>query len=211
MRVLKNIMKFITVYIVIIMFTGCSRGEDQVILLGNQSDEESMSVNSIYSVKLPEQESQVDMQHDSIYVYVCGAVNQPGVYELPADARVFEAIEAAAGYLEGAAVEYMNQAALLTDGQQIRIPTMEEVQEWAESAEIVATVQGQETDSGLININTASASQLMTLSGIGEAKARAIIAYRENKGSFKTIEELMNIEGIKEGVFNKLKDQITVQ
>lgn len=215
MRIFKNIIRYTSVYIVVIMFTGCSKGTDQVVLLGNQL-EEVMSENMAYTEMLQGEESkaEADNRNDTIFVYICGAVNQPGVYELPANARVFEAIEAASGYLEGAAEEYMNQAAFLTDGQQIRIPTVEEAEEMqdqTESTEIVAAEQGQLTDSGLININTASVSQLMTLSGIGKAKANAIIAYRETNGSFNTIEELMNIEGIKDGVFNKLKDQITVQ
>jgi len=214
MRIFKTI-GYILVYFVLITITGCSKGTDQVILLENQS-EEVMSENTTYTETLQGEESktEADNRNDSIFVYICGAVNQPGVYELPANARVFEAIDAAFGYLEGAAEEYMNQAALLTDGQQIRIPTVEEAEEMRdqiESAEIVTAQQGQLTDSDLININSASASQLMTLSGIGEAKANAIIAYRETNGSFNTIEELMNIAGIKDGVFQKLKDQITVQ
>jgi len=214
MRIFKTI-GYILVYFVLITITGCSKGTDQVILLENQS-EEVMSENTTYTETLQGEESktEADNRNDSIFVYICGAVNQPGVYELPANARVFEAIDAAFGYLEGAAEEYMNQAALLTDGQQIRIPTVEEAEEMRdqiESAEIVTAEQGQLTDSDLININSASASQLMTLSGIGEAKANAIIAYRETNGSFNTIEELMNIAGIKDGVFQKLKDQITVQ
>ncbi len=144
-----------------------------------------------------------DITQDTIAVYVCGAVQHAGVYELPAGSRVHEALALAGGLTEDAAQTAVNQAEHLTDGQMITIPT-------AEEAETAAAAQAAEED-GRININTADAEELKTLSGIGDAKARSIIAYREKNGAFHTIDEIKNIEGIKEGVFAKLQDHIKVE
>ncbi len=139
----------------------------------------------------------------SIFVYVCGEVYSPGVYELPADSRVFEAVNAAGGMKETAAVSYLNQAEKVSDGQKLYVPSQEEA-----AGQDVDARGMEETDDGRVNLNTASKEELMTLSGIGEVKAEAILRYREEKGGFTSIEELKEIEGIKEGVFNKVKDQV---
>ena len=144
-----------------------------------------------------------------IVIYICGAVANPGVYELPAGARVIQAIEAAGGLLEYADPFLVNQAKRLEDGEQIRILTRDEAEE-AESAEISGSRTSDTPGNGKININTANAEQLMTLPGIGQAKAKAILEYREQNGGFRSIEEIMNIAGIKDAVFSKIKDQITV-
>ena len=142
-----------------------------------------------------------------VYVYVCGAVNAPGVYELKEGARVFEAIQLAGGLTEAAAADAVNQARIVTDGEQIRVPTVEEAQN--QGAGVAGEVT-EGTENNKININAAGKEELMMLTGIGEAKAESIMDYREKNGSFTSIEELMQIEGIKEGVFNKIKDDITI-
>ena len=138
-------------------------------------------------------------------VYVCGEVQASGVYELEQDSRVFEAIAKAGGLTENAAAEAVNQARVVVDGEQIYVPSLDEVK----GAGVVSEVT-ERTDDGKININTAEKEELMTLTGVGEAKAQSIIAYREEHGGFQSIEELMQIEGIKEGVFNKIKEDITI-
>ena len=158
-----------------------------------------------------------------LYVHVCGHVNQPGVYELQPDSRVFEAIEAAGGMTATAAFSYLNQAELLQDGQQIYVPSQEEVDlgkvaaqaagvstsgSEAADAQIAENVSGQ--DDGKVNLNTATKEELMTLNGIGDVRAQAILKYREEHGEFRSIEELMEVEGIKKGTFQKLKDQIKI-
>lgn len=137
-----------------------------------------------------------------ICVYVCGEVASPGVYELPAEARIGEAVEAAGGMTEEAASVWLNLAEHMTDGQKIEVPSKERAEELTE--------ESAQEEKGLINLNTASKEQLMTLRGIGESKAEDIVNYREQQGGFRTLEELMQIPGIKEGVFEKIKDQITV-
>lgn len=152
-----------------------------------------------------------------IYVDVCGAVARPGVYALDPGSRVFQAIETAGGFLPEAAGTYINQAQTLSDGQQIYVPTKEEAQEMSHTGQNNTAGSGSPSDSpqgsedAKVNLNTADADALMTLSGIGEAKAEAILAYREEHGGFSSIEEIMNVSGIKESTFSKIKDKISVE
>ena len=145
-------------------------------------------------------------RQQEMYIPVCGPVHQPGVYRLPADSRVFEAVEAAGGMKEEADSAYLNQAEILSDGQQLYIPALGEDISRAETA----GVHPDEKNDGKININTAAKEELMTLNGIGEARADSIIKYREEHGGFRSIEELKEVEGIKDGIFNKVKDQVKV-
>ena len=131
-----------------------------------------------------------------------GAVAKPGVYELPEKSRVFQAVEAAGGLLPEALERLINQAAELTDGQQVYIPFEGEETEGGQAPL-------QETDDR-VNINTAGPEELKTLPGIGEARAADIIAYREAKGGFSSIEEIMQVSGIKDAMFQKIRDKIKV-
>ena len=139
----------------------------------------------------------------TVTVYLCGAVKSPGVYELPEGSRVYEAIEMAGGLKHNASSTAVNQAQLLTDGEMIEILT--EGQATAQQVE-----QQDEADSR-VNLNTASAEELKTLPGIGDAKAASILAYREQNGAFASIEDIKKIEGIKDGVFANIKDLIRVE
>ena len=152
-----------------------------------------------------------------IYVDVTGAVKAPGVYTLPAGSRVFEAIALAGGAREDASLENLNQAGLLQDGQQIRVYTEEEAAQMAQQGSLpslpgaeAAAGQKEGQEASKVNINTAGKDELMTLTGIGETRAEAILAYRQETGGFQAPEDLMQVEGIKEKTFEKLKDQITV-
>ena len=136
-------------------------------------------------------------------VYVCGAVVHPGVYELAEGSRIYEAVAMAGGMTEDASPTAVNQARVLTDGEMIEILTADEEQEQRIT---------QEADSdGKVNLNTADAEELKTLPGIGDAKANSILAYREQHGAFAAIEDIKNIEGIKDGIFAKLEDYIKVE
>ncbi len=171
--------------------------------------------------------SDKEMQQAMIYVDVCGAVANPGVFQLAAGSRVFQAIEAAGGYLPEAALTCVNRAGVLTDGQQLYILTQEEMErQGLDPAEMAGASDGQMNGSAgtgqntgmtaqvqqdnKININTADEAQLTTLTGIGATRAQAIIAYREENGPFVAIEDIMNVQGIKEGTFAKIKDEIVV-
>ena len=147
---------------------------------------------------------------EKICIYICGAVNTPGVYELPSGARIFDAIEKAGGLTPEADLKKVNQASLLTDGQQITVLTREET---ANGVTAVASDDGtasEATETATVNINTADEKTLMTLSGIGETKAAAIIDYRTTNGAFKTIAEITKVPGIGDGLFSRIKDRITV-
>ena len=139
------------------------------------------------------------VENKSIYVYVCGAVNSPGVVCLTEGARIYEAIAAAGGLTAEAAQGVINQAELLLDGQMVYVPKVGEDY-------VVAETVGD----GLVNINTAGLEELMTLPGIGESRATDIINYRENTGAFLVIEDIMQVSGIKEAAFDKIKDYIKV-
>lgn len=171
--------------------------------------------------------SDKEMQQAMIYVDVCGAVANPGVFQLAAGSRVFQAIEAAGGYLPEAALTCVNRAGVLTDGQQLYILTQEEMErQGLDPAEMAGASDGQMNGSAgtgqntgmtaqvqqdnRININIADEAQLTTLTGIGATRAQAIIAYREENGPFAAIEDIMNVQGIKEGTFAKIKDEIVV-
>ena len=154
-------------------------------------------------------------------VHICGAVNRPGVYTFPEGSRVCDAVEAAGGLSEEAAASSLNQAALLSDGLQIVVPTEEELEGLSSQAASsgvfssgIFPADGAQnaagSGNGLVNINTASLEELMTLPGIGQTRAEAIVAYRQERGSFQTIEDIMKVDGIKEGSFEKLKEKITV-
>lgn len=159
------------------------------------------TVDSKEAVETPE--------YTTIYVHVCGAVVNPGVYEVNTGTRVFEVINLAGGVTNEGAPDALNQAELVEDGQKILVPTLEE----AQTLEFEDAVGNQEDSSkgGLVNINKAGKEELMTLPGIGDSKAQSIIAYREENGNFKTIEDIKNITGIKDGLFNKIKDYISVK
>lgn len=174
-----------------------------------------------------------------IWVHVCGAVRKAGVYELPAGSRVYEAVQEAGGFAADADESYVNQAQRLSDGAKLVIPTVEQVEEAAgdsrtEAGQIGIVEQAGvqqagygvsdagtgdgagQTDpvsaaaDGRININTATEAQLCEIPGIGATRAAAIAAYRQEHGGFSSIEEIMNVSGIKEGTYAKIKDRITV-
>lgn len=177
------------------------------VLLAGCKGEEETEFQEISAEELDEKGTSGDEEEalekeESIFVHVCGQVKSPGVYELPAGSRIYEAIEAAGGLTKAAKEDSLNQAQILEDGQQLYVASEEEAK--------AQNSAGSISTEGKVNINKASREELMTLSGIGEAKADAIIRYREQNGSFKSIEEIMEIEGIKEGVFHKIEDQITV-
>ena len=165
----------------------------------------------------------------TIYVHVCGAVEKPDVYELPADSRVYEAVQAAGGFTEEADLDYVNQAQKLLDGVKLVIPTMQQTEAISMGNEGELTVgivstegipsvsQGGDDGMGLsdisdgkININTASETELCSIPGIGAVRAAAIVAYRREKGTFTSIEDIKNVSGIKEGTYEKIKDSIKI-
>lgn len=194
--------------------TGGSTAET---VFGNQKEvdeEQTVSEKSAgETTGIPEKcEAQEAAPEETVQVYICGAVASPGVYTLPGGSRVVQAVEAAGGFLTDAEEKILNLARKIEDGEQITVWTREE----AENMESTETPQQntggteQASGSGKVNLNTAGKEELMTLSGIGESRADAIIAYREANGPFGSVEEIMNIEGIKEKMFEKIRGSIEV-
>lgn len=146
-------------------------------------------------------------EKEPVIVHVSGAVVSPGVYEIDSGMRVYDAINAAGGFLDSASDDNLNLAQIITDGEKITVLTKKQAKK------IKKSDGGKSgTDNNiLININTASKEELMNLPGIGEAKADAIIEYRENNGGFKSTDGIMGISGIKEGVYSKIEKYITVK
>ena len=189
------------VCMMMLFLAGCSADPD-VILKG-----EKISETTEESISLSEAEPIASGQEETgIYVYICGAVCNPGVYELPLGSRVYQLVDAAGGMSEDADKQGVNLAETVADGQMVRIPFCTET----ESQPMETTPVGISAD-GKVNINTASVEQLMSLSGIGETKAKQIITYREENGAFPDIEAIMQVSGIGEGTYEKIKDSITVQ
>lgn len=197
----------------------CSRrtetATDDLVLIRDVSLDADLSrevpesrVSEEESAVLPETQTDTDIETESesgIWVYVCGAVQCPGVYYLPSDARVFEAVDLAGGFLPDACADAVNLAGTMSDGEQIFVPDVSEAS--AESG-TAAGQAGVSQSPGKVNINRAEVSELMTLPGIGESKAQAIVSYRQEH-PFQSIEEIMNVSGIKEGSFEKIRDLIT--
>ena len=142
-------------------------------------------------------------QDTMIRVYVCGAVVNPGVVEIPQGSRVEDALKAAGGFGADAGQEAVNLADWVSDGQKLYFPTADEAPEEGQTQADAAA--------GLININTADEAALCTLPGIGESRARDIIAYREANGRFESCEDIMKVSGIKTAAYEKIRDKITVK
>lgn len=147
---------------------------------------------------------QEETQDKVFYVYICGAVVNPGVYTLPQGSRIYEVIQAAGGLCDEAEDTLVNQAEPVSDGMMIRIYTKEEAELQKEMS-----ADNMQSD-GKLDINAAGVTELMTLPGIGSAKAEAIVSYRTENGNFSNIEELMDIPGIKEGIFAQIREHIKV-
>lgn len=176
--------------------TGCSPSDD--------SSEVSLSCENV--------------SEDVIIVGITGEIQNPGVYYLPKGSRVFELINAAGGFLETADSSGLNLVYELKDGMQLNIPSADTDSD--NQSLIIDTLSSKNIVSGgvqnenpakegvRVNINTASESELTTLTGIGSTRALAIIEYREKNGKFNTIDDIKNVSGIKEGTFEKIRDKI---
>ena len=143
-----------------------------------------------------------------MFVEVKGAVVSPGVYELPAEARVKNVLDVAV-LSENADLLTVNQSAKLTDEMVVYIPYEGEIDDET-AVKTFSTAAKENVAAGQVNINTASIAELTTLNGIGEKKAQAILTYREEQGLFTTLEEIKNIPGIGEKTFENLKPYITI-
>lgn len=173
-------------------------------------------------VKEEEEEQKEDSEDKKIVVDIKGMVASPGVYEVSSTARVNDVITMAGGLIDGADTSLINLAKIVVDEMTIIVYSKEEVTEKLKEEICVCECPLITNDAcindsassvkegSLININTATKEELMTISGIGETKADDIIKYRESNGNFKSIDEIKNVSGIGDSLFEKIKDYITV-
>ncbi len=134
-----------------------------------------------------------------IWVHVCGAVRSPGLMEIAAGSRAGDALEMAGGFADDADTDYVNLAAFLEDGQKLYFPTVEESR----------TMAPEEKGETKVDLNRAGEEELCSLPGIGSSRAKAILKYRNEHGKFQSIEEVLKVPGIKEGLYEQIKDLIT--
>ena len=188
-----NTKKYIvlTMVAVLVFFTGCKDKNTQVSLTDKAENNRQTT-----RVEAGENSEEPSESLEEIYVYVSGQVNNPGVYCLKSNDRVFMAIEKAGGLTKKAQKQGVNMAEVLKDGQNIVVLSQKEY--YAKLKE------------NLVNINTADVAGLTSLSGIGETRAKAIIAYREENGDFKTKEDIKNVSGIGDSIYSNIEKMITV-
>lgn len=158
-----------------------------------------------------------ELELEMIYVHLCGAIVYPDVYHVEAGTRLVDIIEMAGGLTPEAAGDYINQAMVAEDGQRIYIPTKDELKELTLAEYMKGDNSGQgekradKEANSRVNINTADETELMSLPGIGQAKAKSIVEYRKKNGDFKDATDLKKIPGIKDGLFGPIADLITVK
>lgn len=223
------LMAVLAVFLLMTMaVAGCGDDENSLSELGTSlgsvdlTKEDAAVIAEIMDSEPASSEGNISAVHESIeqnkkpktiFVHVCGAVNVPGVYELYEGSRVCEALLAAGDFRNDADSEYLNQAAIVSDGDKIYVPTLEETlsgmsEGVAYSDDRIAGSGDKETSDGLININTASVSELKSLPGIGDVKAEAIVSYRETNGKFKSIDDITKVPGVKSGLLEQIRSKI---
>lgn len=182
-----------------------------------ENNEEEINFNTITKTN-----ETTTKENVSFYVDVKGSVKNPGVYEFNENDRVIDAIELAGGLTKNANTSNINLSQKLTSEMVIYVYSNSEIKNNNNklSCDTICETNiievnncitnDNNSNNSLININTATISDLTTISGIGESKAKNIIDYREKNGKFKSIEDLKNISGIGEALFEKIKDKITI-
>jgi len=178
------------------------------------SEEFSFEASSDTELVAEEADTDTEGEKQQVVVHICGAVKHSGVYELPVGSRYCDAVAIAGGFTEQADTEYLNMAKLLEDGMQLKIPTIEEVKSAEEQGVVFledGTLESRVAKDGLIDINHADISDLCSLPGIGESRAESIIAYRQEHGDFQQKEDIMNVAGIKSGMYEQIQSLITVK
>lgn len=203
-----------------------------VFLFFNKNSDE-IELTSDLSLEIKEEVTEEIPKEEKIKVDIKGAIKNPGVYEINSNGRVADAIEISGGLTNDADTSIINLSKNLTDEMVIIIYTKEEVEEMLKGTTSIKYIEKEcicpkiENDACIDNVidnkpdtntsneqkvslNSATIDELMQLPGIGEVKAKAIIAYREENGGFKSIEELLEVNGIGESTFNKIKDQLSL-
>lgn len=194
----KAIFRIIVIVCVCFLFAACEKEDVSVELSGEAEHKEQKITGSKNENK----------GQDCIVVYVNGAVKHPGVYTMHPGDRIYQAVDMAGGMTSDARKDALNLAETIADAQNIHIMTKSEYRKGHKNN---IRKQSGDTDTKLVNINTADKEQLTILPGIGEAKAEAVIAYREEKGFFSSKEDIKKVSGIGEATYTNIKDLITIE
>lgn len=175
-----------------------------IIYLLSQINHEGSNYEQLQIETIETQEETAETK-EKIKVHVAGSVINEGIVELEEGARIADAIKEAGGTTPDANMEEVNLAYKVQDGQKIYIPNTNE-----EETEIIKEENTNQSGTGLININTATQTELELLTGIGPSTASKIIAYREQNGKFRSTEELKEVPGIGESKYEAIKNDITI-
>ena len=187
-----------------------------IIMVKSLDSKEKETINIIGTNPNIEESSKDEMEENKIIVHITGEVKKEGIIKINSGDRISDAIEAAGGLTEKADIKRINLAYELEDGQKIYIPNKKDknvdnyIEEGVDSI-VLEETESSSSKSGLININKATVEELQTLNGVGESTAMSIVAYREENGKFKNIEELKNVSGIGENKYSKIKNNIKVK
>ncbi len=194
-------------------FFGTANAQNSELIVQSSTNDTAQVANTSESNSLEQDAlTQNNTNHTNekkICVYVCGQVSVPGVYYVEDGARVCDVIESAQGLLDSASIESVNLARLVSDGEQIVVPSIDQTLTVA-SSEAGSSQSSSSSNPKLININTASSSELEEIPGIGQAYAERIISYRTENGFFKSVDELTNVSGIGDKRLEGMRDYICV-
>lgn len=181
----------VLIFFMVLVLSAC--GDEELLIDESQFIAEDGAAENAFDDTSGVDEPVMDSA-EVLFVHICGAVSSPGVYGLPSGSRINDAVMLAGGFDTEADCEAVNLVELLEDGQQIRIPFIGE--------------EDYNIETGLIDINSADKDMLCRIPGIGESRAEAIIKYRESIGGFQSLEELMQVPGIKEGIYARVSSYI---
>lgn len=217
----ENMIKVIVITLLLFLYVGSFIYISTKIIKTEKGSENETNVLAKEDLK---EETNTETSVKEIVVDVKGSVKKPGVYKIKENSRVTDAIDAAGGLSKNANTRFINLSKLLSDGDVVVIYSNEEIEDAKKEDKIVvetpciceevkndACYKEETTNTnGKININTATINELMTLTGIGESKAKLIIEYRTQNGNFKDIKDIMKVKGISETLFSKFKENITI-
>ena len=197
------------IIIIIITVVGCIIYEQR----NHREDESFVAVNAIVTEVGQNEQQNADGKNKNVIVHIMGEVNNPGIVELPEGSRLKDVIEMAGGLTEQANILKVNLAYIVQDGQKIIIPNLNE-----KSTEIAVIDDSENfiadnptTSGGKININTATQSELESITGVGPSMASKILQYRKEHGKFKNVEEIKNVSGIGNAKYESIKTEICVK
>lgn len=217
----ENMIKVVVITLLLFLYVGSFIYISTKIIKTEKGSENETNVLAKEDLK---EETNIETSVKEIVVDVKGSVKKPGVYKIKENSRVTDAIDAAGGLSKNANTRFINLSKLLSDGDVVVIYSNEEIEDAKKEDKIVvetpciceevkndACYKEETTNTnGKININTATINELMTLTGIGESKAKLIIEYRTQNGNFKDIKDIMKVKGISETLFSKFKENITI-